>query len=108
MNKTTWGIKAIINMQPIIANMKGRMAFDRLIMPIPEIAHPTKRFVPTGGVRNPTHKLTSMNKPKCTGLSPYPTAIGTIIGVKIRIMAVASTNVPKIRKTTSIINRKDT
>ena len=66
---------------------------------------PTKRIVPTGGVHNPIHKLSTIMIPKCTGSIPKLVTTGKKIGVKIKTAGVMSMKVPTTNSVI-LINKK--
>lgn len=53
---------------------------------------------PTGGVLNPIERAVTMNTTKWTGSTPTCNAVGMSTGVRSRIAAVISKNIPMIMK----------
>ncbi len=75
--------------------MTATLNFSILMFPM---LHPTNRFTPTGGVKNPIEEQVIMIIPKWIGWMPNLVTMGKSSGVKIKILARASINVPIISR----------
>lgn len=89
------GINVISKSTTIMAPNIGSNGLITFSIFTPATLHPIKSTDPTGGVHNPTHRLSTIMIPKCTGSMPNCcVAIGRKIGVKINTAGVMSINTP--------------
>ena len=78
----------------ISTTIKGRIALYIRAKDIFATFAVTKSVMPTGGVTNPTQRLTTTMTPKCSGFIPRAVAVGTNIGVIIKSAGARSMIIP--------------
>ena len=81
------------------------ITFSVLVFPT---LHPTNNVFPTGGVIFPIQRLNTSIIPNCTVSIPKFCAIGSNIGVNIKIAGVKSINVPTTNNKIFIANNTNT
>lgn len=82
---------------------KGINAFTTFSMLILLTLQPVNKIAPTGGVMQPIQRLKVIIIPKCTGFIPKLFAIGSSMGVNIKIAGVGSIKVPNTKSKIFII-----
>lgn len=70
--------------------MNGKIALETFSIVVSAMGAEAKSTEPTGGVPNPIIRFTIIIVAKCISLIPNASAMGSIIGPRIRIFAVAS------------------
>lgn len=80
-----------------LAARNGRVPLNVDIIPSPDIAEPTFRQVPTGGVTAPTANPVINIAPNWIGDIPAATHAGRKTGVSSKIAGLTSIKVPAIR-----------
>ena len=83
----------------------GRAALAMDVILVLEMPLATKRLTPTGGVRKPMARLTTMMTPKCRGETPTPVTMGNKMGVRMTMAASASMKTPTISSRMLMIRR---